>query len=750
MTRAEPLPLGAVTLTSGPFARAQQRALRTALELDPDRLLAPYRRESGVPTGPGYGGWETEGLDGHTLGHVLSALSAHAAGGSAPARDRVELLLTGLRECQVTLGTGYIGGVPDGVALWHEIEGGRIEPQTFDLDGRWVPLYNLHKVLTGVIDATVYAESALGRTIATEFVAWWIRVFAPISDADVDLILRTESGGLAASLARWADHTGDEDAATLAARLAVRALWEPLAAGRDPLDGLHANAQIPLVVGHAALARQGRGDEFAAAARTFWESVTQHRTTVIGGNSVREHFPPRDDWSSMFTAREGPETCNTVNMVELARELYRLDGKLEHLAFIERALSAHILSMQHPDHGGIVYFTSHRPGHHRVYSRSETGFWCCMGTGLEAPARFAASAFSTGPGQLDVNMLLGSRVQWGDAVVEIETERPFGDDALLHVTVPNPGAFVVRVRVPEGVDAERVEAHIAGAVLGPGPDGWLRIDREWHGRTTVRFVLPPVIRGTEAPDGSGWVSLVDGPRVLAERLAGPPVDPLATDARMGHIARGALLPLADAPVLTPEDLTAARRTDEGTVILPASATRREVVLEPFASLHDDRYVLAFPYARDGDAAGRRADLAAEDARADAVDARTIDVVTFGQQQPESDHALALADSESGYDEGSHWRRFGAGSTFVLQDWGAAAATMRIGWLGDTSPRRLVVRIDEDVAADVRVAPTRGQDAIEIDLSGYADGRARWSITVSGAEAGTPRLSEARLMSAPIV
>ena len=71
MTGAEPLPLGAVTLTSGPFARAQERALRTALELDPDRLLAPFRREAAVPTGPGYGGGEAEGLDGHTLGHAI-------------------------------------------------------------------------------------------------------------------------------------------------------------------------------------------------------------------------------------------------------------------------------------------------------------------------------------------------------------------------------------------------------------------------------------------------------------------------------------------------------------------------------------------------------------------------------------------------------------------------------------------------------------------------------------------------------
>ncbi|WP_065570514.1 beta-L-arabinofuranosidase domain-containing protein [Microbacterium oleivorans] len=749
MTGAEPLPLGAVTLTSGPFARAQERALRTALELDPDRLLAPFRREAAVPTGPGYGGWEAEGLDGHTLGHVLSALSAHAAGGSASALERLELLLTGLRECQVTLGTGYIGGVPDGVALWREIESGRIEPQTFDLDGRWVPLYNLHKVLTGVVDAAVHADSPLGRTLAEEFVAWWIRVFTPISDADVELILRTESGGLSATLARWAEYAGDEDAATLAGRLAVRELWQPLAAGRDPLDGLHANAQIPIVVGHAVLARIGRGDEFAAAARTFWTSVTTHRTTVIGGNSVREHFPPRDDWSSVFTAREGPETCNTVNMVELARELHRLDGADEQLGFIERALSAHILSAQHPDHGGIVYFTSHRPGHHRVYSRRETGFWCCMGTGLEAPARFAASAFATAPGRFDVALLLGARARWGDVLIETETDRPFGDDAAVHVTAATPQTFALRVRVPEGVDADGVEARVDGAAFRPDSDGWFRIDREWRGRTTIRLALPSVIHAVEAPDGSGWVSLVDGPRVLAERLDGPPVDPLATDARMGHIARGPLLPLADAPVLTPDDARTFRRTDGGNVVLPATATRREIVLEPFASLHDDRYILAFPYAADGDADRRRAALVAEDDRADALDARTADVVAFGQQQPESDHGLTLTGTQSGYDGGSHWRRFHAAASFVLQDWGAAAASLRIAWLADPEARHLLVSVDGVVVTDQLIPPSAEAGVVEIDLAAFADGRARWIVAVAGGDEGSPRLTEARLMRAPL-
>lgn len=745
----EAIGLADVALTEGPFAAAQRRALRSALELDADRLLAPFRREAGLETGPGYGGWEADGLDGHTLGHVMSALSAHAATGSSDARERLELLLAGLRECQLALGTGYIGGVPEGVALWREIGAGRIEAQTFDLNGRWVPLYNLHKALTGAIDAAVYAGSETGHAVAADFVDWWVSTFRAIADDQVDRVLRTESGGLAASFGRWAEYAGDDAAASLAFRLTARQLWEPLAAGRDELDGLHANAQIPLVVGYAVLARLGGSPEMAAAARTFWKSVTRHRTSAIGGNSVREHFPPRDDWSSMFTAREGPETCNTVNMVELARELYRLDGDLDYLSYIDRAMSAHLLSVQHPDHGGIVYFTSHRPGHHRVYSRRETGFWCCMGTGLEAPARFGAAAFAMAPGRVDVNLLIGARARFDDLLLETATERPFADDAVVQVTVPTSRRFTLRVRVPDGVVADSARARVEDDLYEPSADGWFEMDREWVDATTVHLALPPALRMEDAPDGSGWAWIVDGPRVLAERLDGSPVDPLATDARMGHIARGDLLPLADAPVLTSGDLVAAERRAGHRVVLPRTSTRRDVVLEPFASLHDDRYILSFPVVHDGDVARRRAELAAEDERADVIDARTIDLLTFGQQQPESDHALTLKDSESGYDL-VHWRRFHAPARFVLQDWGASASVLRVRWLADAEARHLTIHVDGAAIADLDVEPgDTGARAIDIDLSAFADGRSEWIITVSGGPGRTPRLTETRLMSSSL-
>lgn len=738
------LPLRDVRLTDGPFAEAQRRARQTALALDPDRLLAPYRREAGLSTGPGYGGWEADGLDGHTLGHVLSALSAHAASGSDAARDRLEHLLDGLRACQVARGSGYVGGVPDGEALWREIAAGRVEAQTFDLNGRWVPLYNLHKTLTGVIDAVEYAGSATARIVADGLAAWWLETIGALTDERIEAVLRTESGGLPASFARWAEITGDRAFLDLALRLGARHLWEPLAAGRDELDGLHANAQIPLVVGYAAIARIG-GDapHLADAARTFWASVAGHRSTAIGGDSVREHFPPRHDLSSLFTAREGPETCNTVNMVELAREMYLATGETSALAFAERALSNHLLSAQHPEHGGIVYFTSHRPGHHRVYSRPEEGFWCCMGTGMEAPARFGVLVYGQGRDRLDVNLLMGSRAQWGEVTVETATAYPFEDAATITVRSTEPRRFTLRIRVPDGVAGEAL-ATVDGEVYRAAPGKWLEVAREWRGEASVSLALPPALRWEFAPDGSEWGWIVDGPRVLAARLTEPAVDPLATPSRMGHIARGDLLPLAATPVLERGDLAGGERRPDGTVEV------RGIVLEPFARLHDDRYILSWPVALRTDAAARRAELAASDARADAEDAQTIDAVAFGQQQPESDHELVPADSESGYDDGVHWRRFRRNASVSLQDWGADAGVLRLMWLPDDVDRTLVVQVEGTVVEEWRiVGGASGPVTAEIDLGPWADGRSHWRIGFAGGEAGTPRLVEARLLRRPV-
>ncbi|MBF6628774.1 MAG: glycoside hydrolase family 127 protein, partial [Proteiniphilum sp.] len=135
-----------VTLLDSPFKHAQELNKQYLLELDADRLLAPFLREAGLPEKAGsYTNWENSGLDGHIGGHYLSALSLmYASTGDEEIGSRLRYMISELKRCQDANDNGYIGGVPGGETMWEEIASGRINAGSFSLNDKWVPLYNIH------------------------------------------------------------------------------------------------------------------------------------------------------------------------------------------------------------------------------------------------------------------------------------------------------------------------------------------------------------------------------------------------------------------------------------------------------------------------------------------------------------------------------------------------------------------------------------------------------------------------------
>ena len=98
----ESFPLTDVRLLKSPFLVAQQTDMKYMLELNPDRLLAPFLIESGIPPKAElYGNWENTGLDGHIGGHYLSALSdMYAVTGDKKVLDRLNYMIDWLDTCQ--------------------------------------------------------------------------------------------------------------------------------------------------------------------------------------------------------------------------------------------------------------------------------------------------------------------------------------------------------------------------------------------------------------------------------------------------------------------------------------------------------------------------------------------------------------------------------------------------------------------------------------------------------------------------
>ena len=217
---------------------------------------------------------------------------------------------------------------------------------------------------------------------------WMIDITAGLTEQQMQDMLRSEHGGLNETFADVAEITGDKKYLELARRFSHKVILDPLVKDEDRLTGMHANTQIPKVICYKRIADLAQDQNWDHAARFFWNTVVNHRSVCIGGNSVREHFHPADNFTSMLNDVQGPETCNTYNMLRLTKMLYQTSPDIRFADYYERALYNHILASQQPTKGGFVYFTPMRPGHYRVYSQPETSMWCCVGSGLETHTKY--------------------------------------------------------------------------------------------------------------------------------------------------------------------------------------------------------------------------------------------------------------------------------------------------------------------------------------------------------------------------
>ncbi|HNT87266.1 MAG TPA: glycoside hydrolase family 127 protein, partial [Candidatus Hydrogenedentes bacterium] len=207
-----------VRLLDGPFKAAMDRNAAWLLALEPDRLLAGVREDAGLaPKAPRYGGWEEQGVASHTLGHYLSACALQfAASDDARFEDRVRYIVSELAACQEANGDGYAAAIPDGKRVFAEIARGDIRPESFQLNGVWVPWYTMHKLLAGLRDAYVHAGCEEALAAYTRLADWAYAVTDGLSDAQLQDMLRCEHGGMNEVAADLYAITGDEKYLNLA------------------------------------------------------------------------------------------------------------------------------------------------------------------------------------------------------------------------------------------------------------------------------------------------------------------------------------------------------------------------------------------------------------------------------------------------------------------------------------------------------------------------------------------------------
>ncbi|MGV3589144.1 MAG: beta-L-arabinofuranosidase domain-containing protein [Adhaeribacter sp.] len=722
-------PLNAVKLHESPFKQAQQTDLNYILALNPDRLLAPYLIEAGIkPKAERYGNWENTGLDGHIGGHYLSALSLmYAATGNQEVKQRLDYMIDQLAACQEKNGNGYLGGVPGGKAMWQDIALGKIDAGTFSLNKKWVPLYNIHKIYGGLYDAYQFGANAKAKDMLVKLTDWCLNLTANLSETQIQEMLKSEHGGLNEAFADVAALTGDKKYLELARKFSHQNILNPLLAKKDALNGIHANTQIPKVIGYMRVAEVAGDQAWANAADFFWQTVVQHRTVSIGGNSVREHFHPANNFSSMLESVEGPETCNTYNMLKLTKHLFQSKPNANYLDYYERALYNHILSSQHPEKGGFVYFTPMRPQHYRVYSQPEESFWCCVGSGLENHGKYGELIYAHNTKALFVNLFIPSALTWAEKGLTLTqaTKFPYEEATALKLKLKKPQKFALQIRYPSWVEAGKLKIQVNNKAINitPEANGYVAIERKWKTGDVVTVTLPMQTKVEAMPDNSPWVSFVHGPLVLAAITDTTNLKGLWADAsRMGHIASGQQYPLEEAPMLVSNNTNIAAAVQPvagkpltfrvSNLLYPDKFKSLELV--PFYQIHEARYMLYWPVTTPEKLESNRKAIRKKEAIRLALEARTVDQVAPGEQQPESDHNFQGEKTESGVFNNRHWRHATGWFSYDLKNPKKEARTLQITYFGGDKNRNFDIYVNNTLLQTVKLDGSAGDKFYEVD------------------------------------
>ena len=754
--KVESFPISNVRLTASPFKHAEELDIQYLLGINPDRLLAPYLKEAGLqPKADNYTNWENTGLDGHIGGHYVSALSyMYAATGNPEIKRRLDYMISELQRCQDA--DGYLSGVVNGRKVWKEIKEGNIRASGFGLNDGWVPLYNIHKIFAGLRDAYLIGGKVEAKDMLVKLTDWMIGVVENLSDEQMQDMLRSEHGGLNETFADVAAITGDKRYLELAHKFSHQLVLQPLLKKEDKLTGMHANTQIPKVIGYKRMADLEGNQDWSEAARYFWETVVGHRSISIGGNSVREHFHPATDFSSMLTSEQGPETCNTYNMLRLTKMLYQTSGEVSYMDYYERALYNHILSTINPIQGGFVYFTPMRSGHYRVYSQPQTSFWCCVGSGMENHARYGEMIYAHKDKNLYVNLFIPSTLDWNGTMIEQQTAFPEEEGTTLVVS-PEKGkkAFAMHVRIPEWADKSSVSLSVNGESQKVEiKDGYAVVNRTWKKGDKLHVAMPMHLYTLGLPDGSSNYSIMYGPIVLASSLGKQQQDGMyADDSRGGHIANGPRWSLQNMPVIVGDKdkvIEKIQKVEGKPLTFKLSGvypdTYEGMVLQPFYQLHECRYMVYWPVISEQELAARLERLAQEEKERIALDAITTDKVICGEQQPESDHFVKMERSNMGDDEGVHWRETAGWFSYQMKTNGKKVSKVRVLY-GADARRDAYVYVNDQQIGSFPTSEGRGTMVAEFEVPASLAGLSQLTVKIAkGEKRVTPHIYEVRLIA----
>jgi len=655
---AVPFRLDEVRLLDGPFRDAMIRDQEYLLSLDENRLLHTFRLTAGLPsTAQPLGGWEAPDVElrGHAVGHYLSAVSImYASTGDARFKARADGLVAQFAIVQEaeskTFHPGYLSAFPE---------------ELFDrVDARqrvWAPYYTIHKIMAGLLDAHLLTGNAQALEVLKKQADWVVWRNGRLSEEQRQAMLQTEHGGMVEVLANLYAVTGDTRYMTAASWFEHKRIVEPLARGVDPLDNLHANTQIPKIIG-AAREYELTGDRrYRDIAAFFWDRVAHHRSFAFGGNSDGEAFFPEAETSRHLGA-EGPETCNTYNMLKLTRHVFSWSPSAESMDFYERALFNHILGSQDPKTGMVIYYCPLKPGAFKTFSTPTESFWCCVGTGMENHGKYNDTIYFHDDSSLYVNLFIPSELTWREKGIKVRqlTKYPEQNSTSLAISADTPVRLAIKVRYPSWASSGMtVLVNGQRQAIAGKPGSYVSIDRQWRSGDTVQMQLPMSLHMEALPDDPHIQALMYGPIVLAgdlgtEGLSGlkrygpsaPPLGRVSSIEVPTFVADSAADVLARVKPVTGKPLTF-QTTGLG--------KPNDVTLIPLYQTFEPRYTVYWTIYNPSEYDAKKAEIAALAAKRKSVADRTIDLLDVSSDASEQAHGYQGQGTEDGFVATRRWR-----------------------------------------------------------------------------------------------
>lgn len=519
-------PLTDVRVLEGPFLEAQQRDEAYLLKLEADRMLHNFRVNAGLePKAPVYGGWESVAMwadircQGHTLGHYLSAASMmYASTGHAEIKQRVDYIVGELKECQDAGKSGLVCAFPDNSAQIDNMVAGRRSVG--------VPWYTMHKIMAGLRDAYFFCGNQDARNVLVKLTDWAVDATKDMTDDQFQRMLGTEHGGMNEVLADVYSITNQPEHLALAERFCHQAILIPMSEGRDILNGLHSNTQIPKIIGFERLYQLTGKPQYHAAAEFFWKTVTGTRSFATGGNGDNEHFFPITDFSRHLSSAKTMETCCSHNMLRLTRMLFAGNPTAAYADYYERTLCNAILGSQDPNTGMMTYFQSTKPGYIKLFCTPFDSFWCCTGTGIENHAKYGDSIYFCGKPEgspadsLYVNLFMASTLNWKEKGITFTqiTSFPEAGKSRLEIKAASPQNFALNIRHPGWAKTATVRVNGKTAKTSHTPSSFIMLDRRWKNGDVIEVDMPMELRMELLPGTTDTAAAVYGPIVLVGAL----------------------------------------------------------------------------------------------------------------------------------------------------------------------------------------------------------------------------------------